>query len=208
MPFEQGVPIIPGRSRKTYAMLDRAIRFDTTVGCKGYDKIGEEVKHSEACHERFRVFLEEKFRKAVEDAEAKKLSAEVRERLEAQEEAGVFELEERTREIEAEATETEVPDVPAGTVRPIPKKSHENSEEPSNDFWEFDKGKGACGKIHIKSRKRLFAPVGNDCPFGTDDVSSKRVIEWKCRGKSPYHIDDWQSNPYQRISSKSWVGKT
>jgi hypothetical protein len=156
MPFEQGVPMIPGRSRKTYVMLDRAIHFDTTVGCKGYDKIGEEVKHSEACHERFRVFLEEKFRKAVEDAEAKKLSAEVRERLEAQEEAGVFELEERTREIEAEATETEVPDVPAGTVRPIPKKSHENSEEPSNDFWEFDKGKGACGKIHIKSRKRLL----------------------------------------------------
>jgi hypothetical protein len=52
----------------------------------------------------------------------------------------------------------------------------------------------------------LFAPVGNDCPFGADDVSSKRVTEWKCKSKVSYHTDDWQSNPYQRISSKSWVG--
>ena len=87
------------------------------------------MKHSEACHERFRVLLEEESRKAIEDAEAKKLSTEARERLEAQAEAGLFELEERAREIEAEATEAEVPDVPAGTVRPIPKKSHEISEE-------------------------------------------------------------------------------
>ena len=107
-----------------------------------------------------------------------------------------------------QATEAAVPDVPAGTVQPVPKTPQKISEEPSNDFWEFDKGKGAWCKIHIRPRKRLFAPVGNDCPFGADDVSSKRVTEWKCKGKVSYHTDDWQSNPYQRISSKSWVGKT
>jgi hypothetical protein len=121
MPFEQGAPPTPGRSRKTYVTLDRAIRFGTSVCYKGCEKIGKGVKYSEACHEKFRVLLEKESRKAIEDAEAKKLSTEAQERLEAQAEAGLFELEEGAREIDAEATEAVVPDLPAGTVQPIPK---------------------------------------------------------------------------------------
>ena len=81
------------------------------------------------------------------------------------------------------------------------------SMEPSNDFWESDRGKGAWCKIHIKPRKRFFAPVGNDCPFGAEEISSKGSLNGKS-GKTSKYSDDWQSNPYQRISSKSWVGKT
>ena len=60
LPFEEGVPPTPGRVRRTYVTLDRAIRFGKTVGCKGCDRIAEGVKHSEACHERFRSLLEKK----------------------------------------------------------------------------------------------------------------------------------------------------
>jgi len=100
------------------------------------------------------------------------------------------------------------PEVPAGPIQPKSKSTPETSEESSNDFWEFEKGKGAWRKIHIKPRKRLFAPVGNDCPFGAEEISSKRVTVWKCRGKTSIYSDDWRSNQYQRIWSKSWVGKT
>ena len=71
LPFEEGVPApeTPARSRKTYITLDHAIRFGKTVGCKGCDRIAEGVRHSDACHERFRICLEEESRKATEEAE-------------------------------------------------------------------------------------------------------------------------------------------
>ena len=75
-------------------------------------------------------------------------------------------------------------------------------------FGSLIGGKGPGVKSTSSPEKRLFAPVGNDCPFGAEEISSKRVTEWKCRGKTSKYSDDWQSNPYQRISSKSWVGKT
>lgn len=50
MPFEQGAPTTPSRTRKTYVTLDRAIRFGKTVG----------VRHSEACHKRFRSLIKGK----------------------------------------------------------------------------------------------------------------------------------------------------
>ena len=44
--------------------LERAIRFRKTVGCKGCEHIAEGVKHTDACHERFRKLLEvERFAK-------------------------------------------------------------------------------------------------------------------------------------------------
>ena len=36
-----------------------ALEFGKTVGCKGCDRIAEGVKHSDACHERFRKLLED-----------------------------------------------------------------------------------------------------------------------------------------------------
>ena len=54
----------------------------------------------------------------------------------------------------------------------------------------------------------MFAPVGNDCPFNAKDIGSKRVTEWRCRNRVSTHQDDWQVNPYQRICSRSWTGRT
>ena len=62
--------------------------------------------------------------------------------------------------------------------------------------------------IHNRPRKRLFAPVGKDCPFDAKDITSERLTEWKCKGVTSVHRDNWQKNPYQRISSKSWIGST
>lgn len=75
-----------------------------------------------------------------------------------------------------------------------------SSDEKSNDFWEFDKEKGAWCKVHIRPRKRLFAPVGNDCPFNPKEIGPKRITEWRCRNRVSTHQDDWQVNPYQRIA--------
>ena len=58
LPFGEGAPPTPGKVRRTYVTLDRASRFGKAVGCKGCDRIAEGVKHSEACHERFRSLLE------------------------------------------------------------------------------------------------------------------------------------------------------
>ena len=50
------------------------------------------------------------------------------------------------------------------------------------DFWEYDSSRGAWKMVHVRPRKRLYAPVGKDCPFNADDISSERVTEWKCKG--------------------------
>ena len=76
------------------------------------------------------------------------------------------------------------------------------------DFWEFDTDRKAWKRVDVRPRKKLFAPVGRDCPIDVSDVSHERLTEWKCRGKISVHKDDWNKCPYQRISSKSWVGST
>eukprot|EP00438_Fugacium_kawagutii_P003567 Skav226536 [mRNA] locus=scaffold4831:171920:204024:- [translate_table: standard] len=72
LPFEEGAPKTPARVRRTYITLERAIKFGKTVGCKGCERIAEGVKHSDACHERFRLLLEEESKKAKTEAEEKK----------------------------------------------------------------------------------------------------------------------------------------
>lgn len=61
---------------------------------------------------------------------------------------------------------------------------------------------------NVRPRKRLYAPVGKDCPFDADEVDSRRVTEWKCKGVVSVYKDKWQVHPRQRISSKSWIGVT
>ena len=64
LPFQSGGPEPKVRARRTYVTLERAIRFSKTVGCKGCEHIAEGVKHTDACHERFRKLLEvERFAK-------------------------------------------------------------------------------------------------------------------------------------------------
>ena len=68
------------------------------------------------------------------------------------------------------------------------------------DFWEYDDNKNAWKRVHLRPRKRLFTPVGNDCPFDPSEVLPER----KCRGKTSW----LEGSPTRRISSKSWVGET
>ena len=212
LPFEEGVPApeTPARSRKTYITLDRAIRFGKTVGCKGCDRIAEGVRHSDACHERFRICFEEESRKATEEAEkVRRDFEERRERVEAVQDVGMRELDDIAAEFEA-AEPSEDPEVPFGAANPSCKHDHPHnqSQVPTNDYWEFDDGKKAWCKIHVRPRKKLFAPVGGDCPFSAEQITHERLTEWVCRRRTSVYKDNWQSNPNQRISSRSWVGKT
>ena len=60
---------------------------------------------------------------------------------------------------------------------------------------------------HIRPRKSLFTPVGNDCPFGLSEVRPGRKTLWQCRGENSWLEGNWQEgSPARRISSKSWVG--
>ena len=69
LPFDEGAQKTPSRVRRTYVTLDRAIRFGKTVGCLGCDRIAECVKHTDACHERFRLCLEEERKKIAKETE-------------------------------------------------------------------------------------------------------------------------------------------
>ena len=116
-------------------------------------------------------------------------------------------------EIEASldaADAASAPDVPFGAANPTCNHNHTHHQEKvsTNDFWEFDDCKKAWCKVHIRPRKRLFAPVGGDCPFSAQQITHERLTEWVCRRRTSMYRDNWQSNPNQRISSKSWVGKT
>ena len=116
--FEEGAPPTPGRVRRTYVILDRAIRFGKTVGCKGCDRITEGVKHSEACHERFRSLLEKE--KGEKQKEAFKF-------LEAQQEAGEREFAAIEAEIDRNLFVSQAePSVPAG-------QAPASCDEKSND---------------------------------------------------------------------------
>ena len=118
LPFEEGAPPTPGRVRRTYVTLDRAFRFGKTVGCKGCDRIAEGVKHSEACHERFRSLLEKE--KGEKQKEAFKF-------LEAQQEAGEREFAAIEAEIDRNLFVSQAePSVPAG-------QAPASCDEKSND---------------------------------------------------------------------------
>ena len=200
LPFEGVAPSTPARKRRTYVTLDRAVKYGKTPGCKGCDRIAEGVPHTEACHERFRTCLEEERLAAEARAARSTPSTPV-----------------------PETPRVPLPGTPAGgatfvqslsrTYAPDPQvfaapfaSSHDNGQE--SDYWSFDKDRKAWKRVHIRPRKRLFAPTGKDCPFDSNDVFTERVTEWNCRNRKSTHKDNWQKTPYQRISQKSWVGCT
>ena len=157
LPFdEEPAPPTPARVRKTYVTLDRAIRFGKTVGCRGCDRIAEGVRHSDVCHERFRVLLEkervESERKALDSKRAEGVSSHPAPRPEASSQApeghhapvhdgpkrnleekskGEKEFEEMMNLFEAEESPQvqvlEASEVPAGQAQPL-------KPEPSNDL--------------------------------------------------------------------------
>ena len=178
LPFESGAPEPKVRTRRTYVTLERAIRFGKTVGCKGCDHIAEGVKHTDACHERFRVLLEtEKLAKAAS-----------------------------TSSIRAD---TPTPSLPIPVAVKHNQERNQGGSQLDNDYWEFDGDKLAWKRVHVRPRKRLYTPIGRNCPFESNSISSARETSWKCRGKTSAYTDDWQDGSANRkISSKSWVGCT
>ena len=59
LPFEGDPPEPKVFKRRTYVTLERAIKYGVTPGCRGCERIAEGVPHTDECHERFRVCLEE-----------------------------------------------------------------------------------------------------------------------------------------------------
>ena len=219
--------------------LERAIKFGRTPGCKGCERISEGVPHSDACHDRFRVLLEDE--RLAQEAKAK-----------AREEAAARGIPmpptpaSRGTPVprtpgSGPAPLTPVPPTPAAVITLTQRATdapgttaadschncsfqdsknkgprsdvkgakslvEDNSE--TKDYWEFDEARHAWVLVHLRPRKRLFAPVGKDCPFDSNEVEPERITEWRCKGKVSVHRDNWQETPYQRISSKSWFGKT
>ena len=200
LPFEGEAPKAPARKRRTYVTLDRAIKYGKTPGCRGCEKIAEGIPHNDVCHERFRICLEEE-RLAAEARAARTPSSPPvpgTPRVSAPETLAVG------AQVQCCPSCSNAPDTSAFAAPFV--ECHQDDKE--SDHWLFDKGRGAWQRVHVRPRKRLFAPTGKDCPFDASDVFTERVTEWKCRNKVSLHKDDWQKTPYQRISSKSWVGST
>ena len=136
--------------------LERALRFGYTVGCRCCENIAEGAKHADACHERFRLLIEnEELAKKARAAERAKGSATP-----------------KTPSFDAPATPSfEAP--PARGARsskdpaPVPGASNavssaatnssgkqaEATEEHELDYWEFDKDKLGWKRVHIKPLK-------------------------------------------------------
>ena len=144
LPFEKGAPDPKPRHRKTYVTLERALRFGYTIGCRGCDNIAEGIKHTDACHERFRVLLEN-------EALAKKARAEEKAKATAP----------RTPSFEASAPP---PAVEPGEPVRVPGASNAVSHKAPNrpgksaaasaleehelDYWVFDKDKVAWKRLN------------------------------------------------------------
>eukprot|EP00435_Cladocopium_sp_Y103_P033668 s1073_g8.t1 len=196
LPFDEGAPPTPGRSRRTYVTLERVIRFGKTLGCKGCDNIAEgNAKHLNACHERFRSFFEKEQLENAKKAD-KAIAIEAPPVREEDEES-------LRREFDAldEALQWSKEAAPAMPV-------NVQDDQKLSDYWGLDQVKGAWCKVHVRPRKRLFAPVGNDCPFNASEIGSRRQTEGRCKKAVSLYTDDWQVTPCQRISSKSWTGRT
>ena len=173
LPFEKGAPEPKPRQRRTYVTLERALRFGYTVGCRGCENIAEGVKHTDACHKRFRLLIEnEELAKKARAAERAKGSATP-----------------KTPSFDALATPSfEAPPTPGARSSkdpaPVPGASNvvssaatnssgkqaEATEEHELHYWEFDKDKLGWKRVHIKPHKRLYTPIGRSCPFNTTEI--------------------------------------
>ena len=200
LPFEGVAPSTPARKRRTYVTLERAIKYGKTPGCRGCDRIAEGVPHTEACHERFRTCLEEERLAAEARAARSTPSTPVPETPRVPSPgtpAGGATFVQGPRSLDA-------PD-PQAFAAPF-ARSHDDEQE--SDYWSFDKDRKAWKRVHLRPRKRMFAPTGKDCPFDSSDVFTERITEWHCRNRKSTYKDNWQKTPYQRISQKSWIGCT
>ena len=213
LPFDGPVTPVPTRKRRTYITLERAIKFGKTDGCRGCEKIAEGIPHSDKCHERFRVLLEEE--RLASEARAMRSSP----TTPAPDTPTVpvpptpAPDTPRVSSPSTPAPGAAMPKCPSCSSAPDPQvfaapfaNSHDDDQD--SDYWVFDKDRKAWQRIHLRPRKRLYAPTGKDCPFDSSDVHVERITEWNCRNRKSTHKDNWQKTPHQRISQKSWTGST
>eukprot|EP00438_Fugacium_kawagutii_P025376 Skav223563 [mRNA] locus=scaffold34:198043:207130:- [translate_table: standard] len=193
LPFEEGAPKTPARVRRTYITLERAIKFGKTVGCKGCERIAEGVKHSDACHERFRLLLEEESKKAKTEAEEKKklLALEDKPKIPSELSRGpeLPDFENLMEAVhESDEAKRKARGLPAGAAKAKTSTDAENL----GDYWEYDQAKGAWCKIHNRPRKRLFAPArfsyGVDGPI----VIYGRSETVRSSSGDPWPFETWE----------------
>ena len=161
-------------------------------------RVAEGLPHTEACHERFRICLDEERLAAEARAARSTPSTPVPGRPRVPMPSTPACVAAFTQNLRSR----EAPD-PQVFAAPL-AGSHGNEQE--SDYWSFDRDRKAWKRVHLRPRKRLFAPTGRDCPFDSSDVFTERITEWHCRNRKSTHKDDWQKTPYQRISQKSWTG--
>ena len=202
LPFEEGAPEPVKRKRRTYVTLDRVIRFGRTVGCKGCERMTEGVRHLDECHARIERLLEEE--KVAREALKSRMEKSAKESHPSAHEVSGLGVEPRPSTLHLQEQRCE-----SKHLAPHTKKLEAQKVGGENDYWEFDETKKAWKRVHVRPRKRLFTPVGNDCPFEPHEVHSKRETLWTQRGKTSTYGDDWQAmSPNRRISSRSWLGAT
>ena len=184
-----------------YVTLERCIRFGKTVGCKGCDRIAEGVRHSDECHARIGKLLEDE--RLAKESDSKK----DKEKSEAAVGISMHTLKDKCSSQKVKENPIVLPEGHESKLQ----ASHVDccNAEALNDYWDFDEAKAAWKRIHVRPRKRLFTPLGNDCPFDSFEVTTERQTVWTCRNKTSLFADDWQSmSPNRRICSRSWVGCT
>ena len=185
LPFEGDAPPPAIRKRKTYVTSERAIKYGKTPGCKGCERSAEGVPHSDACHERFRVCLEES--RLAEEARATRSTPPTSVPMTPTTPAP--ETPAAGARIKCSPSCDHAPEGQQGSCVPLASVTVDQQE---SDFWVYDKDYRAWKRVHVRPRKRLFAPVGKDCPFDSNEVHTERVTEWKCRNRVSLHKDDWQ----------------
>ena len=181
----------PGRVRRTYVTLDRAFRFGKTVGCKGCDRMQKVwsipklvMKDSGLCWKKKRVKSKKKLLNLLKPNRRQGKGSLQR----------------------SKPKSTATFSNPKLSHPCLPVKPQCLAMKNQNDIGSLIKKREHGVRFMLDPRKRLLAPVGNDCPFNAKDIGSKRITEWRCRNRVSTHQDDWQVNPYQRICSRSWTG--
>eukprot|EP00438_Fugacium_kawagutii_P007496 Skav230013 [mRNA] locus=scaffold1958:420290:428629:+ [translate_table: standard] len=157
LPFEEGAPKTPSRVRRIYVTLERAIKFGKTAGCKGCERIAEGVKHSDACHERFRSLLEEESKKAKTGAEEKKklLALEDKPKSPSEPSRGpeIPDFENLMESVfESDEAKSKAKELPAGAAKTKARTDTENL----GDYWEYDQDKGAWCKTIQRLVKQML----------------------------------------------------
>ena len=170
LPFGEDPPEPAKRKRRPYVTLERCIRFGKTVGCKGCDRIAEGVRHSDECHARIGKLLEDE--RLAKESDSKK----DKEKSEAAVDISMHTLKDKCSHQKVKENPIVLPE------------GHESKLQASlvdccnaealNDYWDFDEAKAAWKRIHVRPRKRLFTPLGNDCPFDPFEVTTERQTVW------------------------------